>query len=87
MEEQNARFEAARLESERITREIKALLTRGEPRDGGLSLQEKTEELAVLARQFRARADKARRVQRRAQRVMLGVGVLVGVVAFWWYRS
>ena len=86
IEEQNARLEAARLETERISREIAALLTRGEPRDGP-SLQEKTEELAVLARQFKARADEARRWQRRARLRMTWVAILVGIAAFWWYHG
>ncbi|KAK0613534.1 hypothetical protein B0T14DRAFT_526451 [Immersiella caudata] len=86
IEEQNARLEAARMETERIGREIAALLTRGEPRDV-TSLQDKTEELAVLARQFKARADEARRWQRRARLRMAGVAILGGIVAFWWYRA
>jgi len=73
------------METERIGRELKALLTRGEPRDGP-SLQEKTEELAVLARQFKTRADEARRWQRRARLRMAGAAIVVGIVALWWYH-
>ena len=73
-------FEHARLSARAY---IDRIVERGEPRDGGQSLEERTEALAREAKRFSRQSAEARRRVRRAKAV-LGLTVLVVVWAVWY---